>query len=353
MIRALRRPFLVASVMLPAVLLACSATPNGPGPLPPEPPEPPVQTAACPALPDGAVMDGTGTFDSRATTPVRRVVLMGGASEVDAASREFVEAAAGGDVLVLRASGSTTTYNSYFASGAGASPAPAWVGTIRLDVAAAGGHPAVLCRVGRAEAVWLAGGDQWNYLGQWPAVLHDSLRAAATRRVAIGGTSAGAMSLSDLAYDARSGSATSEQALADPFHASVTVMRSPFAQPELAGTLVDTHFMQRTREGRLLVFLARGRLLLQRDTIVGIGLDERAAIIIAGGRFTVRAGAADRYVWIYRVTGAATLQQATPLSLDGIERVRLENGATGDWPLDPDRWPTQQLRVVAGQVQPL
>ncbi|CAN5622368.1 hypothetical protein BH23GEM9_BH23GEM9_26880 [soil metagenome] len=276
---------------------------------------------------------------------------MGGAGEVDAASRLFVQGAAGGDVLVLRASGSTTSYISYFASGVGASPAPAWVGTIRLDAPDAGTHAAVLCRVSRAEAVWLAGGDQWNYLGQWPASLHDSLRVAAQKRVAIGGTSAGAMSLSEVAYDARVASATSEQALANPFHSSVTVMRSPFAQPELAGTIVDTHFMQRTREGRLLTFLGRGRLLLQRETLVGIGLDERAALVIEGDRFTVHTGAADRYVWIYRVSGGGTVVAGTPLSLDGIERVMLEHGASGAWPLDFSGRVVQRLRVVSGQVQ--
>ncbi|MBA3891186.1 MAG: Type 1 glutamine amidotransferase-like domain-containing protein [Gemmatimonadaceae bacterium] len=297
------------------------------------------------------MLDGIGSFDVRSVTPRRRVVIMGGAAEVDAASRAFVEGAVGGDVLVLRATGSTTSYNSYFASGVSASPAPSWVGTIRLDVATTGSHPALLCHVARAEAVWLTGGDQWNYLGQWPTTLHDSLRTTAARGAAIGGTSAGAMSISEVAYDARAASATSDQALANPFHASVTVMRSPFGQPELAGTLVDTHFMQRTREGRMLTFLARGRQLLQRDTIVGIGLDERAAMIIEGETFTVLTGAADRHTWVYRVSGAGIVQADTPLSLESVERVRLDHGATGPWPLDFSRHTPERLRVVQGRVE--
>jgi cyanophycinase-like exopeptidase len=78
------------------------------------------------------------------------------------------------------------------------------------------------------------------------------------------------MPLGALACDARAGSATSAQALADPYHAMATVSRSPFAQPELHDALVDTHFMQRDREGRLLACLARGRLLLRQDTVFGI-----------------------------------------------------------------------------------
>jgi hypothetical protein len=320
--------------------------------VPPPTVAPPTASAQpCGAVPPGAALAGIGTFDARAATPTRRVVLMGGASEVDAASRLFVEGASGGDVLVLRASGSATSYNAYFASGLGATPAPAWAGTVRLDDASAGGHAAVLCRVGRAEALWLAGGDQWDYLGRWPATLHDSLAAAATKRVAIGGTSAGAMALSEVAFDARTGSATSEQALANPFHANVTVSRSPVAQPELRGTIVDTHFMQRDREGRLLAFLARARPLLQRDTVIGVGLDERTALVIENGRFTVLTGAADRHAWIYRVTGAAVVQAGTALGIEDVERVRLDGGQGGAWPLDFTAHSVQRLRVTAGRVE--
>jgi cyanophycinase len=312
--------------------------------------------ADCPAVPVGVEHNVTGTFDARpAAVPVRRVVLMGGSSEVAPAARLFVEAAGGGDVLVLRASGSSTSYNDYFASGVGASPAPASAGSIRIDSAAAGADAGVLCRVARAEAIWLAGGNQWNYLGRWPAALHDALAAAAPRGVPIGGTSAGAMSLGELAFDARAGSAVSDTVLANPFHDDVAVSRSPFAQPELAGVLVDTHFMQRSREGRLLVFLARGRALLGAASVTGIGLDERAALVIEDGRFTVLAGAPERYAWVYRLTGDAVLRPGAPLSLDGIERVRMSHGDTGAWPIDVARdfapGDIVRMRVRAGTVE--
>jgi cyanophycinase len=336
-----------AVVVLLLAVVACSSA-AAPAVVEPEQPRP---TPLCGPAPAGVEMNSVGTF-GRQATPVRRVVLMGGASEVDAASRRFVEGAAGGDVLILRASGSTTSYNGYFATQVGAAPSPASVTSIRIDDPAAGSHATVLCRVAHAEAVWLAGGDQWNYLGHWPAALHDSLAALHRRAAAVGGTSAGAMSLSEVAYDARTGSATSEQALADPFHAAVTVSRSPFGQPELHGMLVDTHFMQRTREGRLLAFLARGRMLLQRDAMVGVGLDERVAMIIEGGRYAVMTGAADRYAWVYRVSGGGTVQQGTPLSLESVERVRLSDGATGAWPLDLAGHVVERLRVVDGAVTP-
>jgi hypothetical protein len=45
-----------------------------------------------------------------------RITLMGGASEHDSASKWFLQGAGGGDVVVLRTSGSDG-YNNYFYSG--------------------------------------------------------------------------------------------------------------------------------------------------------------------------------------------------------------------------------------------
>jgi cyanophycinase-like exopeptidase len=274
---------------------------------------------------------------------------MGGASEVDRASQRFVEAAGGGDVLVMRASGSVTSYNDYFRTGVGPNPQPSSVGTIRIDEVAVAASPGVLCRVAGAQALWLAGGNQWDYLGRWPRNLQDSI-AAVGRRGGIGGTSAGAAALGEMAFDARAGTVTSEEALQDPFGPRVHVSRSPLGRPELAGYLVDQHFRQRDREGRLLVFLARMQEALNQDTVYGIGLDERAALIIEGGRFEVLAHD-DREVSFYRATERAIALPGLPLQMGGVERVRLEDGASGTWPLDFGEHAPEVLRVEEGVVR--
>jgi cyanophycinase-like exopeptidase len=302
----------------------------------------------CADLPTGAAHEIAGALDPRASPTTRRVVLMGGSSEVGAAARAFVEAAAGGDVLTLRSSGRTGSYNGYFHGSLGAEPAPRSAATIRLDEASAGSHAAVLCRVGAAEGIWLAGGNQWNYLGDWPTELHDVLAAASGRGVPIGGTSAGAMALGEAAFDAREGGVGSDSALANPLASDVSVSASPLAQPELAGWLVDSHFHQRNREGRLLAFLARARQVLGRDTVFGLGLDERAAVVIEDGRFTVHA-AEGRGAWFYRVAGPAVLEAGRPLGLGGIERFRLEDGASGAWP-PPFDAQVDTFRVVEGVI---
>lgn len=302
---------------------------------------------ACTAV-DGGVTVGRIARDAGvAGVTQRTVVLMGGGAEVDSAARLFVQSAAGGDVLVLRATGSVDSYTPYFADELSAVPAPATVTTFRLDDAAASSAPAVLCAIERAEAVWFAGGDQWDYLGGWSAELHERVRALAAH-AAVGGTSAGSLALGAWAFTARYGGVTSTEALQDPAGALVDVAPSGMAQPELSGTLVDTHFSARAREGRLLAFAARA---LQQGAahVLGVGIDEETALVIENGRFTA-SGAGS--VFLYSVAGpVVSLTAGAPLSLQGITRTVLASGATGDWP--PAAATGTRLQVVDGVVSVL
>ena len=60
----------------------------------------------------------TGNTNDLVTLPVGGMCLMGGATEEDEAMKWFLERAEGGDVLVLRTSGSDG-YNDYMYSGLG------------------------------------------------------------------------------------------------------------------------------------------------------------------------------------------------------------------------------------------
>jgi cyanophycinase len=330
------------AVALATLLAACGSSDDA-GPSAPQ------SSSSARVCPDssGVERSTSGDFNASVAQPVRRVVLMGGSTEVDPASRLMVEGAGGGDVLVLRASGSTTSYNAYFRADVGADPAPSSASTIRIDQPSRASSAAVLCWVRNADALWLAGGDQWDYVGHWTTPLHDELNAAASRLVPIGGTSAGAMVLGEAAFDARRGSVGSAEALADPASADVSVSLSPLAQPELAGWIVDTHFRERAREGRLLAFLARMLPLSARDTVYGLGLDERAALVIENGAYRVIAGTG-RSAWLYRLVGRAPIVDGQPLQIDGAARLQLVNGASGAWPASFDEADT--VRVDAGVV---
>ncbi len=306
----------------------------------------------CPDPGAGTTIGGLrGTGRDATPSPVRRLVLMGGGPEEDGAARRFAEAAAGGDIVVLRATGSLTSYPDYFSAELAPSPAPASVVTIRTDTPPLADHPSVLCRLDRAEAIWLAGGSQWDYLGRWPHPVHVAIREAWRRGAAMGGTSAGAVSMGEAVFDARHGTVTSAEALADPADVSVSVGPSNLPQPELRNMIVDSHFTERSREGRLLAFL--GRLLAQHrsGSFIGIGIDEGVALEIEDDGYRVssaRGGA----VWMYEATGPAVVRPGRPLSLDGIRRVRLADGASGRWPfLFEEAERVQELVVEEGVVR--
>lgn len=294
--------------LLPLGLMACV-----PAPAQPDPPEPPgpddrfLGDEPCPEAPAGVVIEESASF-SAGGAPRPLLVLMGGGPEVDAAAIRFAEAALGGDLLVLRATGSTSSYTSWFSEELPLEPRPAAVGTVLIDDAARGADDAVLCRVARADAVWLAGGDQSDYLLRWPAALHQSLARAIARGVSVGGTSAGAMSLSELAFDAAFDSVDSVEAMAAPLGDAVSLSPSPFAAPALEGFLVDTHFDARDRLGRLVTFLARAAH--EGASVVGLGIDEETAVVIEDDAVEV-SGAGE--AWLVSLDEVPVLVEGEPL----------------------------------------
>ncbi|MFK7757242.1 MAG: hypothetical protein AB8B53_09960 [Flavobacteriales bacterium] len=101
----------------------------------------------------------TGSTEDVTTSPEGGVCLMGGSTENDEAMKWFLERANGGDVLVLRSSGSDG-YNDYFYSELGVA-INSVVSIVCLN-SAASEDDFVLQKIDNAEAIWIAGGDQWN-----------------------------------------------------------------------------------------------------------------------------------------------------------------------------------------------
>lgn len=210
--------------------------------------------------------------------PSYGITMMGGRSEQDDAMRWFLGKANGGDVLVLRASGSDG-YNNYLFNELGV-PINS-VESIVIDNAEAANHPYVLNKIKKAEAIWLAGGNQFNYISIWgnspiKNLLNDHINV---KRGAIGGTSAGMAVLGEWYFSTAKGSVKSEQALANPFHELVTLDKDFLSIPILNNTITDTHFANRDRQGRLSVFMAR-MYQSSGDIAYGIACDEYTAVCI-------------------------------------------------------------------------
>lgn len=199
----------------------------------------------------------TGNSTNITTNPQGGVCMMGGASEHDEAMRWFLQRANGGDVLVLRASGSNG-YNNYMYSQLGVSVNS--VETIVFHNANASSENYIIQKIEQAEAIWFAGGDQSNYVDYWRDSEIKTLinNAVNDRNVVIGGTSAGMAILGEYYYTGENGTVTSSQALTNPYHNRVTVDETPFLNINyLNDVITDTHYDDRSRKGRHVVFLAR------------------------------------------------------------------------------------------------
>jgi len=106
------------------------------------------------------------------TQPTGGICLMGGASEHDEAMKWFLQQSNGGDVLVIRATGSNG-YNDYFFNQLGITLNS--VETIVFNNATASIDAYVIDKIKKAEAIWIAGGDQWTYTSYWRNTPVDSL----------------------------------------------------------------------------------------------------------------------------------------------------------------------------------
>lgn len=221
----------------------------------------------------------TGNATDIITSPLGGVCVMGGATEDDNAMKWFLQRANGGDVLVLRTSGSNG-YNAYMYSGLGV-PINS-VETIVCNNALASTEAYIIQKIQQAEAVWFAGGDQWTYISYWRNTAIDSAinQAIQQRHIVIGGTSAGMAIQGKYYFSAQNGTVTSASALTNPYNSLVTVDSSAFIKNQwLQHVITDTHFDNPDRKGRLITFLAR----IKTDYGVfekAIACDEYAAVCI-------------------------------------------------------------------------
>ncbi|GGG54878.1 T9SS type A sorting domain-containing protein [Bizionia arctica] len=199
----------------------------------------------------------TGSTVDISTNQEAGVCLMGGASEQEDAMIWFLNKADGGDVVVLRASGSDG-YNDYFYSELGVTINS--VTTFVINNVAGAIDPYVLQRVADAEAIWFAGGDQYDYVSYFKDnAMEDALNNFINvKQGVIGGTSAGMVILGSSYFSAQYGTLTSNVALGNPYHPRVALGYNDFLNiPYMENVITDSHYDEPDRRGRHSVFLAR------------------------------------------------------------------------------------------------
>lgn len=266
-----------------------------------------------------------GNRNDVATSTTAGTVLMGGGTDVDAAFEWMIGKSGGGDFVVIRTTG-TDAYNSYI-YGLGTVDS---VETIVLKTPRAASDPFVLSTIRNAEAVFIAGGDQGEYLRFWKGTpIEDALQDVIAKHAPIGGTSAGLAVLGEFIFSASKGTVYSDEALANPYNRYMTLERDFLAVPFLESLITDSHFDTSDRMGRLITFLAR---LVQdgwTEEAFGIGVDEATAILVDQNGVGTVAGSGSAY-FLRNPSPPQVCQRNKPLTFLDLPVYRLSGSGTFD-----------------------
>jgi cyanophycinase-like exopeptidase len=267
------------------------------------------------------------TADAVGVTAQPGTVLMGGGTDVDAAFQWMCAHAVGGDFLVVRATG-TDAYNPYVQA---LCPNANSVATLIVASTDGANRPEVAEIVAQAEMVWIAGGDQSNYVNYWTGTAMGEALRGKVGAVPVGGTSAGLNVLTQYVYSAQaSQGVTSSQALANPFNKYMSFAQDFVATPYLQNVIGDPHFAARDRMGRDLAFLCRVNLLgVARPR--GIAVDEQTALLIdEQGSGQVVSPAGGRVYFLQAPGAAETCAPRAPLTYRNVAVYRVPAGGKFD-----------------------
>jgi cyanophycinase-like exopeptidase len=269
------------------------------------------------------------------TTPADGgLALEGGGTDIDQVFQWMRGRMGGtGDFLVIRAT-NDTGYNDYLFSTIGGFNS---VATLDIPNRAAANDPAVKAIIESADAVFIGGGNQADYVTGWQGTaVETAIQDDVARGVPLGGTSAGTDVIGQFIYSALHGTISSAQALTNPFDNRLTLDQDfvdPSLVPFLNNTIVDTHFVTRDRMGRMLTFLARidtNGWSAPGNMPRGIGINEQTALeITPDGKASVvaNAGSPDPYAYFLQTPGLPQVcQKNVPLTYDGIAVDRVAAG---------------------------
>lgn len=238
------------------------------------------------------------------------LLLSGGADWDMDAFRWFAARAGHGHIVMLGAYGAGEDGESFFRDVGGVES----VETLVFERRDASFNPKALAVLAHADGIFIEGGDQSKYVRFWKDTPVARLIDRAIREGRpVGGTSAGLAVLGGASYGAMDGgSIDSSTALRDPGGPAVTIVSNFLQMPFLAHVITDTHFMARSRLGRLIAFVARIRTTSDARAI-GLGIDEDSALCVdatgKGRLFTRKNG----FAWLVEPDSKPVLRPGAPL----------------------------------------
>lgn len=258
--------------------------------------------------------------------------IQGGGADVDTAFQWMFDQVRGCtdcdtrlDVVVLRASGDGD-YNDYLLAMKGVDSVETLVITNRADA----GLPDVADTIRKAEVVFFSGGDQCDYVSYFKGTpVETAVESVYERGGGIGGTSAGDAIQGEFLYDACGGSTQSSEALANPYHESISFTNDFFHWKYLEGTLTDQHLIERNRIGRTFTFLARQIQDGKTSRILGIAADRETSVLLDKNGMATIAGKGPAY-FILADHKPEVCEPNKPLTYSNFKIWKVDAGGTYD-----------------------
>jgi cyanophycinase len=252
-------------------------------------------STAC-ILPKKVDLGKVGNANWKSTATTGGILLMGGGLDVDNALKWMIARSGGGDFVVLRSSG-TDAYNDYIYAMGGVNS----VQTLLVTSTTQANDACVIATIKNAGAVFLAGGDQADYVNYFKGQgVGSALNYLINSKHApVGGTSAGMAVLGQFYHP---GGADPATVLQNP--TAVSIGNNFLSSAAMANLVTDTHFAQRARQPRLVAFLASGiyNYGVPWSSMGGIGADESTAVAVDASGLGQVYGSGDAY--FVRGTGA-------------------------------------------------
>src|SRR5215831_1305029 len=272
-----------------------------------------------------------GSREDSQTKPRFAIAMMGGGSDLDEAFRWLCKRGNGGDFLILRARGDDD-YNSYVNGLCKANS----VATLIIPDRAAAQDPAVAEIIRRSEVVFIAGGNQANYIRGWQGTaVEKAINEGVSAGKPIGGTSAGLAVEGEFVYGALGDKPddkdlSSADVLNNPYFKRVTVIRDFLKIPQFEILITDSHFVKRDRMGRSLGFLAR---IMKDDWSSSpreVAVDEKSAVLVEeDGKATVVGSGRGAY-FMKPTHGPETCSEGVPLTFRDVTVYRVPRGGHFD-----------------------
>jgi cyanophycinase len=167
----------------------------------------------------------------------------------------------------------------------------------------------------RATLIWMPGGDQNRFMKAIDGTgLAEVIRERYRDGGVVGGTSAGAAVISEAMI-------TGDADLQSLTAGKTVIAKGLGLWPEV---IVDQHFVKRQRGNRLV------SAVLDRPSLVGVGIDESTAVVVHGSSFEV-IGKSSVVVIDARQARVEQVAQGQPVSGRGLTVSVLRSGMTFTW----------------------